>query len=234
MTKQTILGFGRGRFVFVVGAMPLLIASGLLTAQPWHEILLALYSVVTLMYLAEGRRAGAACGIFFCLGHGALFFTRGVWGLAVFNALFAAPVYLFSFIAWGRNIRRQEAGNRDQGVVDVKRLTIKGRALVLCVSAALFAGLFLLLRAVGSANAPLDAFTLAVFAPALVLLRGRYLENWVLHFLGNAAAMSIWIINTVQDFMNFNFVLIGAVAVAVNVIGFVTWLKLGRKNGKIC
>ena len=228
MTKQSILGFGRGRFVFVVSSMPLLVASGVLTGQPWHEILLALYSVVTLMYLAEGKRAGAACGIFFCLGHGALFFTRGVWGLAVFNALFATPVYLFSFIAWGKH------KSEDSNTVQVKRLSWKGRGLVLCVSAGLFVGLFLLLRHVGSANAMLDAVTLAVFAPALVLLRGRYLENWVLHLAGNATATTIWVINTVQDVMNFNFVLIGAVAVTVNVIGFVTWWKLGRKNGKFC
>jgi len=224
MTKQSILGFGRGRFIFVVASMPLLVASGLLTNQPWHEILLALYSVVTLMYLAEGKRAGAACGIFFCLGHGALFFTRGVWGLAVFNALFAAPIYLFSFIAWGRH------KSEDGSTVEVKRLSWKGRGFVLCISAALFVGLFFLLRTVGSANVVLDALTLAVFTPALVLLRGRYLENWLLHLVGNTAAMMIWIINTVQDFMNFNFVLIGAVAVAVNVIGFVTWVKLGRED----
>jgi len=220
MTKPSILGFGRRRFVFVVAAMPVLILSGVLTRQPWYETLLALYSVVTLMYLAEGKRAGAACGILFCLGNGALFLSRGVWGLAVFNGLIAAPVYLFSLIAWGRN------QNKQNHTVQVKQLTGKQWPLVAGAGAVIFTGLLFLLEHAGSNNPVFDALTLALFMPALVLLLLRYVENWILHLAGNFSAMAIWIISTIDDPMNFNFVVISAVAAAVNVIGLATWLKL--------
>jgi len=224
MTQKTILGFGRKRFIFVAASIPVLLASGLLTGQPWYEILLALFSVITLMYLAEGKRVGVACGIFFTLGHGALFFSRGVWGLAAFNALFAAPIYVFSLIAWGRH------QNDTSHTVQVKQLSWKHRALILGVIAALFAGFFLLLRAINSNNALLDAATLSLFAPAIILLRGRYIENWVLHLAGNLTATAIWVVAATQDILNFNFVLIGAVATVVNVIGLMSWVRLRKET----
>jgi len=223
MTKKSILGFARGRFIFLAAAMPVLITSAVLTRQPWYELLLALFSVVTLMYLAEGRRAGPACGIFFCLGNGALFFSRQVYGLAVFNTLFGAPVYLFSLIAWSRN----QSSNK---TVTVKRLSVKQWLLVFCASAMLFLGLFWLLLQVGSNNAALDALTLALFGPALLLLLLRYLEQWILHLCGNFAAMTIWIVAAMGDIHNLNFVVVSVVAAAVNIIGLFSWLELRKEK----
>ena len=223
--KKTILGFGFFRFLFVACSAPVLIACGLLTKQPWYEIALAVYSVVTLMYLAEGKRAGPACGMAYCLGYGALFFTKNVYGLAFFNALFGFPVYLFSFIAWGRH--------KSGATVAMKKLSGKGWALSLGAFAVSFVGIYLLLRRFGSDGPLFDSLSLGFVAPGLVLLLLRYVENWIFNLAGNFVVLLLWIANTMKDMANFNFVLIAALAVAVNAIGFVTWLRLQRGSSAV-
>ncbi len=221
MKEKTILGFGLGRFIFILAAAPVLIACGILTEQVWYEILLAVYSVVTLMYLAEGKRAGCACGMAYCLAYGALFFSRETYGLAFFNTLFGFPVYLFSLISWGKH--------KSGATVAMKKLNGKGWAISLGAGVVAFVGIYLLLRAVHSENAIYDSLSLAFVAPGLVLLLLRYVENWCFNLAGNFVVMILWIVNTKQDIANLSFVLIAALAVAVNAIGFVTWIKLEKK-----
>ena len=222
--RSPILGFAPARFIFVVAAAPVLAACGLATKQPWYEIALAVYSVAALMLLAEGRRAGPAFGMFYCLGYGALFFSKGVYGLAFFNALFGFPVYLFSLIAWGRH--QSEGG----GAVAMKRLGGRGWALSLGAFLAAFIGIYLLLRRFGSEGPLFDSLSLGFVAPGLVLLLLRYVENWCFNLAGNFVVLLLWIANTMKDMANFNFVLIAALAVAVNAIGFFTWMRLEKKG----
>jgi len=222
MTKKTIMGFGFGRFIFMAASIPALILCGLLTRQPWYEALLSVYSVVALMVLAEGRRAGCAFGMVYCLAYGALFLTRGIYGLAAFNAFFGAPVYLMSFISWGKH--------KQDKTVAMKRLTPKLWALSVGLSIVGFAGIYLLLRSLGSQGALWDSMSLSLVAPGLILLLLRYVENWIFNLAGNFVVLILWVANTLEDAANFNFVLIAALAVTVNAIGFVTWLKLERKN----
>jgi len=221
MTK-TILGFSTGRFLFIAAAIPALVTCGVLTKQPWLEMLLSVYSVFTLMYLAEGRRAGPACGTAFSLGYGALFFSKRIYGLAAFNTLFGFPVYLASFIAWGKHMNDK--------AVEAKKLTRGGWALALGAGAASFAGVYLLLRALGSQAALWDSLTLSLVGPGLVLLLLRYVENWVFNLAGSFVVLVLWVINTMGDISNLSFVLIAALQATVNAMGLVTWLKLERKN----
>ena len=220
MPKKLVLGLTPGRFVFVLASVPALTACGLLTKQPWYEILLSCYSVVTLMALAEGLRAGPGCGVLYCLGYGALFFSKQIYGLAAFNALFGAPVYLASFVAWGRHMNDR--------AVKPKRLSGGGWALALAMSAVSFAGIFLLLQKIGSKGALWDSLTLALVGPGLVLLLLRYVENWAFNLAGNAVVLILWVLNTLEDSANLSFVLIAALQVATNAMGLATWLKLER------
>ena len=222
MAQKSILGFSPGRFIFVACAVPALVACGLLTKQPWHELLLSVYSVFTLMYLAQGRRAGPACGMFYCLGYGALFFSKQIYGLAAFNTLFGFPVYLASLIAWGKHMNDK--------AVEPKKLTPPGWALALGTGVAGFAGIYLLLRALHSQGALWDSLSLALVAPGMVLLLLRYVENWLFNLAGNFVVLILWALRAIEDITSLSFVLIAALAVAVNAIGFVTWLKLERKE----
>ena len=234
MTKKRILGFTFGRLLFILASIPALVGCGLLTKQPWYEMLLSVYSVVTLMYLAEGKRAGCACGMVYCLAYGALFFSKQIYGLAFFNTLFGAPVYLASFISWGRHMAEHSAGHKSGDTMEVRKLTPKLWALFLAMVPVLFAGIFALLRAVDSSDelwGPLlDSLSLSLVAPGLILLLLRYAENWWFNLGGNSAVLILWVINTLRDISNFNFVLIAALLVATNAIGFVTWLRLERKT----
>jgi len=123
MHKKTVLGIRLDRFIFVLASAPVLIACGILTGQPWYETALAVYSVLALMVLAEGRRGGPAFGIAFCLAYGALFFSKQTYGLAFFNTFFGASVYVFSLISWGKH--------KSGGAIEVKRLPPKGWAIAL-------------------------------------------------------------------------------------------------------
>ena len=202
--------------------MPLLIACGALTRQPWYETLLSVYSVLTLMVLAEGRRAGPACGMFYCLGYGALFFSKQIYGLAAFNTVFGFPVYLASLIAW----RKHMSGR----AVQPKKLSPKGWALALGAGIASFAGIYLLLRALGSQGALWDSLSLSLVGPGLVLLLLRYVENWVFNLAGNLVVLILWVLNTIENTANLSFVLIAAIQVTTNAMGLVTWLKLERRT----
>jgi nicotinamide mononucleotide transporter PnuC len=197
-----------------------LIACGLLTGQAWYEAALAVFSVVKLMCLAQGRRAGCALGVAYCLAYGALYFSRQVYGLAFYHALFAAPVYAASLVAWARH--------RGERAVVTKRLGPKAWALALGASLASFAGFFPLLRAAGSQNALWDSLSLSLLGPGLVLLLLRCVENWWFKLAGYSVALILWSVNAARDIANLNFALVSAVTVAVTAMGLANWRRLAQ------
>ena len=221
--NKTILGLGMGRFLFAAVCTPVLVVCGLLTGQAWYEIALSVFSVVKLMCLAEGRRAGCALGVVYCLAYGALYFSRQVYGLAFYHALFAAPVYAVSFFAWSKH--------RADKAVKAKRLNWKQGALSLGACLGAFMGIFLLLKATGSASALWDSLSLSLLGPGLVLLLLRYVENWCFKIAGYSATLILWAVKAAQDAANLNFVLVSAVTVAVTAMGFANWLRLERRAG---
>jgi len=219
--EKTILGIGLGRFVFAAASAPVLAVCGVLTGQSWYEILLAVFSVVTITYLSQGKRAGCALGTLWSLGYAAVYAARRLVGLAFFNCFVSFPVYAASFFTW----KRHRVGH----TVATRRLSPKGWALMVSLCALGFAGCTLLLRKFGLSSAPLlDSLSLSLASSALALLLLRYTENWWFAIAADVVKLALWAVRAAANLADLNFLLIAAVLCAVNIVGLITWLRLHK------
>ena len=225
MTKKNYFGLSFGRLLFALLFSSIITVCGFLFKQAYTETAVSVFSVVMLMYLVEGKRTGCACGVVYCVAFTAVCYTKGFYGLMVFNMLVALPMYIISLFTWKKHSRGE--------TVAVRRLPFKKLILFSAAVSAGFVCAYLILGAAGSSNAVFDGLTLSLGAFGTLLLSLRYIEQWYFNLAANITALIMWIIAAAADISNLNFVICTSVFVVSNVMALVSWIKIERiqKNG---
>ena len=224
MTKKTYLGLRPKKALFGAAASFAIIICGLASSQAFYEIIISVFSIMTILYVVEGKWIGCACGIIFCLVYAlAVSFTRQFYGLMVFQLFICMPLYAVSLVNWKKN--------QNKNTVAVKRLKANRFILVVVASAAAYCVLFATLQAVGSSNAVFDSLTVIFGMSGMTLMSLRYAEQWYFHLASNLSAVVMWLIKSFESIINLNFLIIALIFAASNIIGLVSWLKMGN-NGE--
>ena len=224
MTRKKYFGLGFNRLAFAFAAAVILIICGILSGQAYYETAISVFSVVMLMYLVEGKRAGCVCGIIYCVLYAIVCFSRGFYGLASFNFFFAMPMYTASLFTWSKN----KSG--DTNTVAVRRFSHKNLAFVIAGAFILFGCAYMILKLAGSSGstAVFDGLTLSFAAFGTVLLALRFVEQWYFNLAANATVFTLWVFAAVRDVSNLNFVICAAVFVVSNAMALFSWLKMAK------
>ncbi|MCL2813421.1 MAG: nicotinamide riboside transporter PnuC [Oscillospiraceae bacterium] len=220
MSKKKYFGLGFGRLLFAFVSAVIMTVCGLLFGQEYMEIAISAFSVVMLMYLVEGKRAGCACGVIYCVCYSLICFSKGFYGLMVFNLVVGLPMYIVSLFTW----KKHKSGD----TVSVRRLSPKSLALVLAGAAAGFGCAYLILMAAASSNAFFDGLTLSLATFGTLLLSLRFVEQWYFNLAANITGLILWIFAALADIANLNFVICTFVFVVSNIMALASWLKMER------
>jgi len=222
MTEKTYMGLHPGKLLLGVIMSLAITVCGILSKQIFYEIIISIFSVVTILYVIEGKMAGCVCGVIFCVVYAAVCFTRQIYGLMFFQIFIGIPSYGVSLFTWKKN----QAGNR----VAVKRLSAVKLAIITVASFAGYWGLFMLLGAIGSSNVIFDSLTLVFGTCGMVLLSLRYVEQWYFNIAASISVAVLWAFKLTESISNLNFMIVSVVFLICNIIGLVSWIKMGDND----
>jgi len=222
MIKKNYFELSFGRLVFAGLAAFILTICGILSKQAYTETAVSVFAVVMLMYLVEGKQVGCVFGIAYCIIYAAICFSKGFYGLMLFNILIGLPMYTVSLFTWGKN--------KHGDTVAVRKLTPKKLTLVLAAALIGFGCMYLILKAAGSSNAFFDGLILPLGTVGMLLLSLRYIEQWYFNIAANITGLMLWIAATISDISNLNFVICTSVFVVSNIMALVSWLKMERQQ----
>ena len=218
--KKTYFGLGPAKLLLIAALSAAVIACGALSAQKFYEIMLSVFSIITIAYISQGKVTGCVCGIIYSAAYAAVCFSRQIYGLAVFMILLVVPLYIISLFTWKKN--------QNKGAVEVKRLPAAKLVLVLIASFAGYWCIFFLLGAVGSSDVLFDSLTLVFGISGMTLLSLRYVEQWYFNIASNVSVSLLWLFKSLEDASNLNFMVVAVIFVASNVVGLVSWIKMEK------
>jgi nicotinamide mononucleotide transporter PnuC len=224
MKKTGYFGLSLNKLIFALAAIAVITGSGFLSGQPYAEIAISAFSIVTLMYLVEGKPAGCVFGALYCTAYTVVCYAKGFYGLMFFNAFFAFPMYIIGIFTWNANKKGEN--------VAARKLSAKKLLMVLAAAAVVFCGAYFICKATGSSNALFDALTLSLAAVGTLLLALRYVEQWYFNLAANLAVLVLWLIAAISDISNINFVICTSVFVVSNVMALISWLKMEKKQNE--
>lgn len=219
---QTVLGLGIGKLLFFILAALILLLCGLLSKQAVYEIMISILSVITILYIAQGKRIGCALGVVFTILFGIVSLTRQLYGIAAFDFFCGLPSYLFGFFLWKKH--------QNAACVKARKMSNIKLFLMIIGVGVLFSGFYIILKAMESSQPFFDGLTLVLGLAGMMLLTLRYIEQWYFNMIANFSATILWLIKTIESIENFNFLIISIIAVLVNLIGLISWQKNYKDN----
>jgi len=195
---------------------------GFLSSQPIFEIMISVFSIVTVVYISEGKLAGCVCGMIFCAAYITISYSRQLYGLMIFEIFIAIPLYFVSLFTWKKN--------QNRGAVAVKRLSVKKLIFVIAITFIGYWCAFLLLTTIGSSDIVFDSLTLVLATAGMTLLSLRYVEQWYFNIASNVSIAILWVFKLAESISNLNFFISAVIFVICNIIGLLSWRRLERHN----
>ena len=150
-----------------------------------------------------------------------------MYSSAIFSVLVYIPLSIFSIMNWKKN------KNKNDDIVKLNKMTF-GKSLIVIVSIVLSSVVlsFLLSLIPSQRLAFLDAVSSVLNICGILLIALRFKEGWIVWILCNFIDISIWIISLVNGYSGNSVMMIimSVVNVALNIWGFVSFIKLRNKQ----
>ena len=156
----------------------------------WGDSLWGIVSAVTgVLYTiltGKGKLSAYGFGLVNCVLYAAISFEAKLYGETILNGFYYIPMMFVGFFAWRRNMDSQT------NEVKKRRMSAKGRALLVAVLGMLTAGFGFVLRAMGDVLPFVDSFTTISSVVAMVVSVKRYSEQWWIWLGVNLFSVYMW------------------------------------------
>ncbi len=157
------------------------------TAVSWLELLAFVLALANIACNVAEIHWGWPLTIVASLLYAWLFYASKLYGEAGVNLFFA----LTAVWGWWQWLRGHRAGSHD--LLAIERLDSRARLWCLAAYAIAWAGLALLLRTVTDSDVPwADGFVTAGSVIGTLLLGRKFIENWPVWLLVNAASIALF------------------------------------------
>lgn len=150
--------------------------------------------------------------------YGAIAFMQKLYGEALLNAVYCAPIYILAFVRW-----KGENQNQDKRMFNI---TKKQAACMIGIAAAGTAAYGYVLKLIGSNLPVLNALATMVCASAIYLASHRIVQQWYVWLTHNAVSLVMWYL--VLDISNAGYSILAynLLFVAINLSGVVRWRRV--------
>lgn len=180
--------------------------------------------VTALIFIAKGMVFGNVILVAFAALYAVASFQESYYGEMITYLCMSLPAAVASIISWLRN------PFPDADEVKVGKVGRVGVVLLLLVTAAVTAGFYFLLGALGTAELWVSTLSVATsfFASALTFLRSPY---YALAYTANDVVLIVlWVIAAIGDSAYFAMVLCFVAFLANDVYGFISWRRMETRQ----
>lgn len=210
-----------------VGAI--LLSFFLLEDTQYLTLTASLIGVTSLLFNAKGNPMGQALTVVFSLIYGYISYACAYYGEMITYLGMTAPMALLALISW---LRHPFRGNRAQ--VQVNRISRREHVFMWLLTAAVTAGFYFILRALGTAN--LLPSTVSVITSFLaVYLTFRRSPLYALGYAANDVVLIVlWLLAARADRGYLSVVVCFAAFLANDLYGFINWRRMEKMQTQAC
>lgn len=213
-------------YVLMAGVAAMIIVFAVLREQSFLKTLPTLITLAVQMLLVNANRYAFLLGGANALLYGIAYWTEGLYFSLISAVVISAPIQFYSFIVWSKN--------KDKSRPELKVLGIKRLLPVLGVSllgwVACYFGLSQFFA--GQAYPLLDTYIFAMSITVSILAARQFVDSQYINAVSSMLSLVLWILLTVKDPANFNYVIISAYNLFRIVQAAITWTKKYLANQK--
>lgn len=186
----------------------------------------SLIGVTSLILNAKGNPVGQALMILFSIFYGIISYSFSYYGEMITYLGMTAPMALVALITW---LRHPYKGNRAQ--VTVGRLKGKGEVLLLCVlTAAVTVVFFFILDHFHTANIIPSTLSVTTSFVAVYLTARRSPYFAVAYAANDIVLIVLWVMASMANPSYVSVTVCFVMFLINDIYGFVSWLKMGKKQ----
>ena len=213
--------------VVVVLSVVFSIVAGVVSHDLWLGGAIVLTGILTGYFASIGERRNYIFGLVNYLLMGYVAFNTQLYGMASFYAFVCAPLQIWGFISWGKNL--------EKGKVEARKFTVKTSVVVIasCLVGSVLVG-YLLSLIPGERLSFLDATSNCVNLCGIILMNLRYAEAWWIWLTNNVIDCVIWGVVLVGGEVNAPMMFITSLAfLTINIYGIVKWMKESKIERRV-
>ena len=194
----------------------------------WDSGLIGLISAMSgmlcVVLVAKGKISNFVFGIVNTATYAYISYGYGLYGESMLNALFYLPTQFIGLWMWQRHRSVNKVRDED---IEIKRLSVKGWAIVIASVVVGAYAYMLVLMALDAQQVRIDSVAVVMSVVAQILLTLRYAEQWVLWILVNLLSIVLWVVTLSQSGGSDYTMPVMWTAFLINSIyGWINWLKL--------
>jgi len=224
--KKLIAYFTKGELLLWVGSMTAIIVSFLLFDRTsWLTLGASLVGVTSLIFCAKGNPAGQVLMIAFALMYGIISWGFAYYGEMITYVFMSLPMAVVSLVAWLKNPYGEGKSEVRVNKLDKREYVIAG-----VLAAAVTAGFFFLLRALGTAN--LVPSTISVTTSFIaVYFTFRRSPLYAIGYAANDIVLVVlWTLAAIED-IRYVSVMVCFMAFLLNdIYGFLSWRRMEKRQ----
>ena len=200
-------------------AAVLIVVFAVLREQSFLKTVPTLVTLVVQMLMVRANRFAFLLGGTNAVIYGLAYLSEGLYFSVVSAVLISAPIQIYSFIVWSKNSRGGQA--------ELKFLKKKHLAFTLALSAAGWMGCYFGLSWLfaGQSYPLLDTYVFVMGITISFLAAWRYIESQYLNIISSVISLALWILLTLRDPANFNYIIISAYNLYRIVQASVSWTQ---------
>lgn len=202
----------------------------LITNNGWLAMIAAIAGIVEPILSAKGKASNWIFGFITVVLYGYIALKHQIYGLAVLNLVFYAPLQIAGFFMW----RRSETHNDQSDFEEVKVKTLQPIQLLYCTAITIVLTILigLALQHFNSQMVVLNALVFAFSVIGQFLMMGRYTEQWYAWLFVNIFSIAIWSCNIyyANGDGEWNLLAMCIAKLFNSIFGIYSWKKMERSQ----
>lgn len=192
--------------------------------KDWLTLVASLIGVTSLIFIAKGKVFGQVLVIIFAVFYGVISYFFKYYGEMITYLGLSAPAAVAAIVSWVRH------SNAKTSEVTVGRLNAVKLAVIFLSTAAVTAGFYFILRALGTANLIISTISVATsfLAASLLFLRSPYYA--VAYSLNDAVLIIMWSLACVKNLSYVPMAVCFVLFLVNDINGFVNWKLRQRRQ----
>lgn len=202
------------------------VVAGVVSQDVWLGGTVLLTGILTGYFASVGKRCSYVFSLINYLLMGYVAFNTQLYGTASFYVLVCAPLQIWGFVNWGKNL--------EKGKVKARKFTVRTSVVVIlsCLAGSALVG-YLLNLIPGERLSFLDATSNCVNLCGIILMNLRYMEAWWVWLVNNVIDCVIWGVVLMSGEANALMMFITCVVfLAINIYGIIKWMKESKIERK--
>ena len=224
--KKVLNYFTMGEAVLWAGSVLLIIAAFcIFDRESFLTLAASLVGVTSLIFCAKGNPVGQLLMIVFSLMYGVISYSFAYYGEMVTYLGMTAPMAAFSLVSWLKNPYK---GSRSQ--VKVNSISLCEAGIMLLIASAVTVLFYFILRFFSTANLLLSTFSVTTSFIAVYLTFRRSPYFAAAYAMNDIVLIILWTLAAETDSSYISVIICFAVFLVNDIYGFVSWIKMGKRQ----